>query len=124
MSDERAIDGRDYVVLRLITRLNIGGPSRHALLLSRRLEEEFPALLVAGEAPTLEGLMTDPAVPVKSVPLTRPIRPIYDLRALLAVRRLLAVTGVPLLHTHMAKAGAIGRLAALSRRRRPLLVHT
>jgi glycosyltransferase involved in cell wall biosynthesis len=40
------------------------------------------------------------------------------------VRRLLRAEEPVLLHTHMAKAGSIGRMAALSSRSRPVLVHT
>jgi len=47
-----------------------------------------------------------------------------DARALAAVRRLLGETGAGLLHTHMAKAGTIGRVAATTMSRRPRLVHT
>jgi glycosyltransferase involved in cell wall biosynthesis len=61
------------------------------------------------------------------VPLVRPVSPGADLHALLSVRALLHETGAGVLHTHMAKAGTVGRLAALSsldRRARPRLVHT
>ncbi len=114
-------------VLRLITRMNIGGPARQAILLTKGLSAEFPTVLAAGRPSEAEGELTDPDVPVRHVP-TLCAR--YGLQltcgALLAVRRLLHDTGVRLVHTHMAKAGTIGRLAALSspRRRRPRLVHT
>ncbi|HVF13801.1 MAG TPA: glycosyltransferase, partial [Acidimicrobiales bacterium] len=54
----------------------------------------------------------------------RPLRPQADLRSLTAVRTMLTELGPALLHTHTAKAGSVGRLAALSVRRRPVLVHT
>ena len=47
-----------------------------------------------------------------------------DARALAAVRGLLVETQAGLLHTHMAKAGAVGRVAAASMARRPRTVHT
>lgn len=112
--------------MRLVTRLNVGGPAQHALLLTRALAEDFPTLLAAGHVGPREGEMSHPEVTVRRVPLVRPMRPTSDLQALRAVRRLLAATQPRLLHTHMAKAGTVGRLAALSlpKKNRPLTVHT
>lgn len=111
-------------VLRLLTRLNIGGPSRHVLILTRDLAGRYPTVLAAGRPGQEEGELSDPTVPVVTVPLVRPLRPSYDLRAVRAVRRLLREQRPAILHTHMAKAGTVGRVAALTLRRRPLLVHT
>jgi glycosyltransferase involved in cell wall biosynthesis len=112
------------MVLRLMTRLNIGGPARQALLLTRALSDEYPTVLAAGCPAPSEGELTDPAVAVRRVPLTRPVRPRSDLAALVAVRKLLRSTGARLVHTHMAKAGAIGRVAAVSGPDRPRTVHS
>ncbi len=46
------------------------------------------------------------------------------MRALRAVRRLLVETGATVLHTHMAKAGSVGRLAARTVHPSPRTVHT
>jgi glycosyltransferase involved in cell wall biosynthesis len=113
--------------LRIITRMNIGGPARQAILLTKGLGSDFPTVLAAGRPASAEGELTDPEVPVRSVPLVRPVSPGTDLRCLGAVRRLLRETNPSLVHTHMAKAGSVGRLAVLSlldRRPRPKLVHT
>jgi glycosyltransferase involved in cell wall biosynthesis len=107
-----------------MTRLNIGGPARQALLLTRALSDDFPTVLAAGRPVPSEGELTDPAVAVRRVPLTRPVRPLSDLAALFAVRKLLRSTGARLIHTHMAKAGAVGRLAASVGPDRPRTVHT
>lgn len=116
--------GEQARVLRLITRLNVGGPARQALLLTRELAEEFPTVLAAGRPAEVEGELSDPAVKVRYLPLVRPIRLRHDLAALAAARRLVAQTQPELVHTHMAKAGALGRLATLGRASRPRLVHT
>jgi hypothetical protein len=119
--------GTPTTVLRLITRMNIGGPARQAILLTKGLSADFPTVLAAGRPGQAEGELTDPDVAVRHVPLVRPVRPATDLRCLLVVRRLLYESGARLVHTHMAKAGTIGRLAALSSprgHRRPRLVHT
>ena len=111
-------------VLRLITRLNVGGPARQALLLTRDLAPRFDTVLAAGRPTDAEGEMRDEAVVVRRVPLVRPMDPVGDGRALAAVRRLLVETRPALLHTHMAKAGTIGRMAAHSVGGRPRTVHT
>ena len=111
-------------VLRLIARLNIGGPARQAYLLTSALADEFPTVLAAGTPQPGEGELIDPDVPVTRVPLVRPVRPHRDLQGLIAVRRLIRRTGARLLHTHTAKAGTVGRLAALSTKPRPVTVHT
>ena len=111
----------------LVTRLNIGGPASQAIQLAKGLAPELPILLAAGKPSPTEGEIIDPDVLVRRVPLVRPIRPMSDLRALGSVRQLITEIHPPLVHTHMAKAGALGRLAALSSvpmRSRPRLVHT
>ena len=111
-------------VLRLITRLNVGGPARQALLLTRALRPEFETTLAAGAPTSEEGQLGHRDVPVLNLPLVRPIDPRSDARALAAIRRLLSVQRPAVLHTHMAKAGTIGRLAATTVTCRPRTVHT
>ena len=111
-------------VLRLITRLNVGGPARQALLLTRHLAQDFPTTLAAGYPTISEGELTDDQVEVQRLPLVRPLRPDVDARAVIAARRLLRVTRAELLHTHTAKAGTVGRCAARTVNPRPRTVHT
>jgi len=111
-------------VLRLITRLNIGGPARQALSLTRELRPDHVTVLAAGTPRADEGELADPEVGVTRVPLVRPLRPVSDARALVAVRHLLRANRTEILHTHMAKAGTVGRLAAASVARRLPTVHT
>ncbi len=111
-------------IVRLITRLNIGGPARQALLLSRRLQSRWPTLLGAGVPNATEGELSDPEVTVHRLPLVRPLSPVMDAWATVSVRRLLSAHRPRLVHSHMAKAGTIARTTALSLRPRPCLVHT
>ena len=111
-------------VLRAITRLNIGGPARQALSLTRELAEDYPTLLVAGTPTEVEGELSDPAVTVHRVPLVRPLSPANDLRALVALRALMRQHRPRIVHTHMAKAGTLGRIAARTSLVRPRTVHT
>ena len=110
--DAREVEDLETDVLRVITRLNIGGPARQALLLTRELSSEHPTVLAAGHAPPEEGELDDPSVPVVRVPLVRAPRPLKDIAALRAVRSLIQDLHPRIVHTHMAKAGAVGRLAA------------
>lgn len=110
-------------ILRVITRLNIGGPARQALLLSKKLGE-FPTTLVAGRPTAAEGELTDPDVPITYLPLVRPVSPTSDLRAAAGIRRLLVERRPALVHTNMAKAGTITRGMARTLRQRPVTVHT
>lgn len=111
-------------VLRLITRLNIGGPARQALLLTKELSARYPTVLGAGTPPQDEGELLDPEVSVTRLPLVRPISPPDDVRALVAIRTLLKRLRPEIVHTHTAKAGLVGRVATASVRRRPRTVHT
>lgn len=99
-------------ILRVITRLNIGGPARQALLLTRELSSIYPTVLAAGQAPPQEGELSDEAVQVMRVPLVRALRPHMDVAGFRALRNLIHDLEPKIVHTHLAKAGAVGRLAA------------
>lgn len=122
-------------ILRVITRLNIGGPSIQALALTSRLAARgATTTLLHGRLGHGEGDMSYLAAPEASlqvVPtLQRPIAPVDDVRALRALYRAMRDFKPTLVHTHMAKAGLLGRLAAaaynLTRGDAPraLVVHT
>lgn len=111
-------------VARVITRLNIGGPARQALLLTEALRPEHQTLLLAGTPTESEGELASPGVDVVRVPLVRELAPATDARALAAVRRRLDAFAPDIVHSHMAKAGTIARLASLTLRPRPRTVHT
>lgn len=105
-------------VVRVITRLNIGGPSIQAIALSERLSDRgFETLLVHGRIPEGEGdmsyLLPASGVATRYLPrLRRPVAPVDDLLAIPQVYRLLCRVRPAIVHTHMAKAGAVGRTAA------------
>jgi glycosyltransferase involved in cell wall biosynthesis len=123
-------------VLRLITRLNIGGPSIQAITLSERLTPRgFTTRLVHGSLGEGEGdmryLLTSPAAEVEFVPrLRRELSPLDDYAAFARVSAILREFRPHIVHTHMAKAGAIGRAAAVlynrsaAPRERARVVHT
>lgn len=99
----------------VITRLNIGGPARHALLLSRSLQERgFHSVLISGSEGPREGRLDafDLEESISVPTLRREISPLDDLRTYFTLRRLFRLRRPAIIHTHMAKAGAVGRLAA------------
>jgi glycosyltransferase involved in cell wall biosynthesis len=119
-------------VLRAIARLNMGGPTLHVSYLSARLRERgYETILVAGTVGQGEQSMAYVAeelgVPVVTIPhLHRDISPVRDLLATMRLARILRAERPTILHTHTAKAGAVGRAAALlaGRSRPPIIVHT
>ncbi len=122
-------------VARVITRLNIGGPSIQAARLTTALEAHgYATRLFHGRLGEGEGdmryLLTDGADAVFVPTLCRPLSPVDDLRTLWRLYRELSRWQPHIVHTHMAKAGLLGRLAAagynLTRGRAPRarVVHT
>jgi glycosyltransferase involved in cell wall biosynthesis len=116
----------------VIARLNIGGPAYHVSLLSGRLDpDRYETLLVAGRPGPGEGsfeaLATRYGARLEMLPSLGPeLEPGADLRALRALGRIVRRFRPQIVHTHTAKAGALGRSAALiaARGRRPAIVHT
>ncbi|MBI3988606.1 MAG: GT4 family glycosyltransferase PelF [candidate division NC10 bacterium] len=105
-------------ICRIITRLNIGGPAQHVILLSAGLpREEFETLLVIGKEEEGEGSLFDLAMAKGCQPfllprLHRPIGLLDDLLTLVALFRLFKRWKPHIVHTHTSKAGTLGRLAA------------
>jgi glycosyltransferase involved in cell wall biosynthesis len=114
----------DPRVMWLMTRLNVGGPARQAAVLTKALgaRNYRVELLVGSEAPS-EGKLDD-GLDAQLVPgLGRPVSPLRDLRAARFLMRRLRDRPVDVVHTHTAKAGALGRLAA-HRAKVPVVIHT
>jgi glycosyltransferase involved in cell wall biosynthesis len=116
-------------VLRVFSRLNIGGPSIHVVLLAAGLAQRgYSTQLVVGRESDREGDLQDFArekgvAPIVLPSLGRAIRPLSDLQTLAALIRMIRSSRPGILHTHTAKAGVLGRLAALVTRV-PVVVHT
>jgi glycosyltransferase involved in cell wall biosynthesis len=119
-------------VVRVIARLNMGGPALHVAYLTKGLEKRgYDTTLVAGSLARGENSMAFVAeelgVDVYPIPqLHREISPVYDSLAVWRLVKLLRSTRPHILHTHTAKAGAVGRIAALlaGDARPPIIVHT
>ncbi len=123
-------------VLRIIARLNVGGPSWHVMILDEGLRQHgWDCWLVHGQVGPGEASLDQAAVargaqPIIVHELGRRIRPWSDIVALWRMLATIRRIQPDIVHTHTAKAGALGRLAAAMynatrrRRHRCLVVHT
>jgi len=114
--------------VRVITRLNIGGPAIHTLLLTREMAAlEYRTVLVAGSCEPEDGDMRyllQPADSVRWLPeLSRSVQPWRNLKALWGLWRLLRRERPVIVHTHTAMAGCLGRMAAVLSGA-PIVIHT
>ena len=110
-------------IWQVVTRLNIGGPAQQIRELANDLDRRFKVTVLAGHPPSHEGEV-DRVPHLEYVPLVRPIHPSSDVAAFMSLRAATSRRAPDIVHTHMAKAGVIGRSAALSVRERPRTVHT
>lgn len=102
-------------VCHIITKLELGGAQQNTLFTLTHLNRErFRPILVSGEAGILDREAEALLGPdYHHVPeLVRDLRPREDIRALLALIKLLQRLNPMIVHTHSSKAGIIGRLAA------------
>jgi glycosyltransferase involved in cell wall biosynthesis len=119
-------------ILRVIARLNMGGPALHVAYLTEGLRERgYDTTLVAGSLARGEDSMAFVADArgveiVRIDELGREISPLRDLLATIRLARLIRKERPQILHTHTAKAGTVGRVAArlAGSRRPPVVVHT
>lgn len=104
-------------IVRIIDRLNIGGPTKHVTWLTAGLNTaEFETTLITGTVPPTEGDMTNYAraagiEPVIIQAMSRELG-IRDMLVIFKLWRELIRIKPHIIHTHKAKAGAAGRLAA------------
>ena len=119
-------------IVHVIARLNVGGAALHVLQLAHEQAQRghdvvvVAGTLAAGEE-SMEYVADDLGVELHRLPvLQRELSPRADSAAILALRRIIRERRPSVLHTHTAKAGATGRLAALiSGHARPrAIVHT
>jgi len=106
-------------ILRIIARLNIGGPAVHAILLTKWLNnDKFDSLLVTGVIGQNEGNMmylaeTNNVRPIIIKELGREISWEDDIIAFYKILRLIIREKPDIIHTHTAKAGTLGRVAGI-----------
>ena len=107
---------RKTKVLRIIARLNVGGPAKHVVWLTDGLKQSnFETLLVAGTVPQGEEDMAYFAREMSVEPyyireMSREIS-LRDAITIWKLWRLLVRERPDIIHTHTAKAGTVGRAA-------------
>jgi glycosyltransferase involved in cell wall biosynthesis len=119
-------------LVRIIARLNVGGPAIQAITLTDQLTPRgYRTTLVRGSESAHEGSMDYLAqrfgVRPVLIPSLRRDPGWHDLRALGALIRLLRRARPQIVHTHAAKAGTLGRVASIIAscgRPRPIRIHT
>lgn len=104
-------------VLRIINRLNLGGPTYNACYLSKYLDERYETILVSGMKDDSEASSEFIAEgmglkPIYVPDMHRSINPFRDRKAFGIIKQLIKEHKPDIVHTHAAKAGALGRLAA------------
>lgn len=127
-------------IIRIIARLNVGGPARHVVWLTKELRSSgFESVLLAGTVPAGEEDMSYFATenhvkPIYIEEMSRELSP-KDVVSLRKVYRQLKREKPDIIHTHTAKAGTVGRIAGfffrwmtwrtlIGKPRRVRMVHT
>ncbi len=106
-------------ILRIIARLNIGGPAIHAILLTEGLDKnEFETILICGSIDKDEGDMLYYALQKNIKPyfipeLKRDPNLFNDIVGFRKIYNIIGTEQPDIIHTHTAKAGALGRLAGI-----------
>src|SRR3954467_7624548 len=115
-------------VLRIINRFNLGGIAYNVSYLSKYLDKEYETLLIGGaEEEGEESALHIPhnlgLKPIIIPELKRSINFKNDYAAYKKIKRIITEFKPDIVHTHASKAGAVGRLAAISCKV-PVIVHT
>ena len=116
---EKNISKQKTKVLRIFSRLNIGGPAIHTILLTAGLNDnQFESILVKGREDKDEGnmlyLAEEKSVKPVIIPeMGRNISFLDDLKACFKLYQLILKEKPDIVHTHTAKAGTLGRVAVI-----------
>ena len=121
--------GQKIKVMRIIARMNVGGPAVQISGLMRHFDKnEFDQILVTGycaedESDYLETSATDIAA-VRIDGLGRSISLFGDIKSLLQLIKLIREFKPDIVHTHTAKAGVVGRIASILSGHHSARIHT
>ena len=115
-------------VLRIINRLNLGGPTHNVAYLTKYLDKKYETLLLSG---TIDSTEESSEFLIKNLDITpryidamqRELHPLKDYRAYKQIKKIIREYQPDIVHTHAAKAGAVGRLAA-AHCKVPVILHT
>jgi len=115
-------------VLRIINRFNLGGPAYNVAYLTKYLAPEFETLLIGGakeedEESSLFIFKEMGIEPLVLKEMKRSVNFFNDVKAYYRIKEIIKEFKPDIVHTHAAKAGALGRLAAYNCKV-PVIVHT
>jgi glycosyltransferase involved in cell wall biosynthesis len=115
-------------ILRIINRFNLGGPSYNVAYLTKYLAPEYETLLIGGDKEPGEDsslfIFREMGLEPQVLPeMSRNVNPLGDYKAYRRIRQIIEEFRPDIVHTHAAKAGALGRLAA-HHCKVPVIVHT
>lgn len=115
-------------ILRIINRLNLGGPTYNAAFLTKYLAPEFETMLIAGvkddSEESSEFIIEQMGLNATYIQeMKRSINPLQDRKAYTKIKSIIKEFKPDIVHTHAAKAGTIGRLAAHACHV-PVILHT
>src|SRR5688572_11514519 len=106
-------------IVRIINRLNLGGPTFNAALLTKHMAPEYETVLVAGtktdSEESSEFICRQLGIDFIQVPeMSREISLRKDKIAYDKIKEIIRQFNPDIVHTHASKAGALGRFAAFS----------
>jgi glycosyltransferase involved in cell wall biosynthesis len=112
-------------VAHIITQLELGGAQRNTLYTLGHLDaEQFEPFLICGPGGMLDEEVWHGSWPTHFIRwLVRPVHPIKDVLALVAIYKKLRELRPEIVHTHSSKAGILGRIAAYLAGV-PVIIHT
>jgi glycosyltransferase involved in cell wall biosynthesis len=124
-------ENRPKKVMRIIARLNVGGPAVHCTLLSSQLSKfGYDTVLVTGQVDPSEASFEEvyQVSPegyrlIRLGKLSRVLSIGADIKSFLELIRLMRKERPDIVHTHTAKAGVLGRIAA-TLTGVPIIIHT
>ena len=115
-------------ILRIINRFNLGGPAYNVAYLTKYLAPEYETLLIGGEKePDEESslfIFKEMGIePLVIEEMSRSVSFWQDIKAYYRIKKIIKDFKPDIVHTHAAKAGALGRLAAYNCKV-PVIIHT
>lgn len=117
-------------ILRIINRVNVGGPMHNVSILSKFLSDQYETLLIGGNIESHEAsgmyLLDSMGVSFHLIKnMYRSIHPYKDFLALIEIIKIVNDFKPDIIHTHAAKAGALGRFAGIISTHKPKAIfHT